>query len=102
METVRMQAGAFNDARRDGGAACDGARFSMLRMVYVAENEADRREKIAMAHDNHRRFCNVFHTPGTVSNGEIVPLDIAESMDDMPMRCRSEPPGGGRPSWAML
>ncbi len=83
METVRMQAGAFNDARRDGGAACGGARFSMLRMVYVAENEADRREKIAMAHDNHRRFCNVFHTPGTVSNGEIVPLDITESMDDI-------------------
>ena len=55
----------------------------MLRMVYVAENEADRREKIAMAHDNHRRFCNVFHTPGTVSNGEIVPLDITESMDDI-------------------
>ena len=78
-----MQAGAFNDARRDGGAACRDVRFSMLRMVYVAADEADRREKIAMAYDNHRRFCNVFSTPGTVSNGGILPLDIAETMDDI-------------------
>lgn len=55
----------------------------MLRMIYVAENEADRREKIAMAHENHRRFCNVFRTSGTVSNGEIVPLDVDETIDEI-------------------
>ena len=83
LAAVRMQAGAFNDARRDGGAARSAARFSMLRMVYVAANDADKQEKIAMAYENHRRFCNVFATPGTVSNGEIMPLDVDESLDDI-------------------
>ncbi len=83
METVEMQARAFHDALLDAGGRRDASRFSMLRMLYVARDEADRREKIAMAYENHRRFCNVFDTPGTVENGAIVPVDVAESMDDV-------------------
>ena len=32
---------------------------------------------------NHRRFHNVFATPGEVKAGAIVPIDVAETMDDM-------------------
>jgi alkanesulfonate monooxygenase SsuD/methylene tetrahydromethanopterin reductase-like flavin-dependent oxidoreductase (luciferase family) len=55
----------------------------MLRMLYVAKDEADAREKAEIAYENHRRFCNVFDTPGTVKDGAIVPIDVAESPEDM-------------------
>jgi alkanesulfonate monooxygenase SsuD/methylene tetrahydromethanopterin reductase-like flavin-dependent oxidoreductase (luciferase family) len=83
METVAMQANAFNDARRDGGGKLDNLNFSMLRMLYVAKNAADAREKVEIAYENHRRFCNVFDTPGTVKDGAIVPIDVDESLADI-------------------
>ncbi len=60
-----------------------GNRLSMLRMAYVARDERDKREKMAIAHENHRRFTNVFTTPGTVTGGAIVPLDVTETVEDM-------------------
>ena len=83
METVKTQATAFNDAKRDAGGKLDHLGFSMLRMLYVAKDEADTREKVEMAYENHRRFCNVFDTPGTVKDGAIVPIDVEESLDDI-------------------
>ena len=72
MDAVRMQAGAFFDALPAGSSQ----RFSMLRMGYVAADEADAREKVALAYANHQRFMNVYTTPGTVRDGAIVPLDV--------------------------
>ena len=83
METVRTQATAFNDAVRDADGKLDHLKFSMLRMLYVAKDEADVREKVRIAYENHRRFCNVFDTPGTVKDGAIVPIEVAESLDDV-------------------
>tara|TARA_B100000676_G_scaffold311811_1_gene383197 strand:- start:18024 stop:19052 length:1029 start_codon:yes stop_codon:yes gene_type:complete len=83
METVRTQATAFNDAVRDADGALDHMKFSMLRMLYVAKDKADADEKVAMAYENHRRFCNVYDTPGTVKHGAIIPIDVEESIDDV-------------------
>jgi len=83
METVRTQATAFNDAVRDADGKLDHLNFSMLRMLYVARDKADADEKVAMSYENHRRFCNVYDTPGTVKDGAIVPIDVEESIDDV-------------------
>ena len=83
MDTVRMQAGAFNEAVRDAKGKIDHLKFSMLRMLYVAKDEADAEQKVAMAYENHRQFTNVFDTPGNVVNGEIVPVDTPESISDV-------------------
>jgi alkanesulfonate monooxygenase SsuD/methylene tetrahydromethanopterin reductase-like flavin-dependent oxidoreductase (luciferase family) len=83
METVKTQATAFNDAVRDAEGTLDHLKFSMLRMLYVARDQADADEKVAMAYENHRRFCNVYDTPGTVKDGAIVPIDVEESIDDV-------------------
>jgi alkanesulfonate monooxygenase SsuD/methylene tetrahydromethanopterin reductase-like flavin-dependent oxidoreductase (luciferase family) len=82
MDAVRMQAGAFFDALPKGSSQ----RFSMLRMGYVAANEADAREKVAMAYANHQRFMNVFTTQGTVRRGEIVPLEVEDTLQDIENR----------------
>lgn len=83
MATVAMQAGAFRDALRDAAGAPGRPKFSMLRMLYVARDATDAEEKVALAYENHRRFHNVFATPGEVKAGAIVPIDVAETMDDM-------------------
>ncbi len=83
MDTVRMQAGAFNDAVRDAGGGRDDVKFSMLRMLYVARDKADADDKVAMAFENHRRFRNVFDTPGTVRDGVVAPIDVEETVEDV-------------------
>lgn len=55
----------------------------MLRMLYVARDDEDAREKLAIAHENHRRFCNVFDTPGEVKGGAIAPVEVKESVEDL-------------------
>jgi alkanesulfonate monooxygenase SsuD/methylene tetrahydromethanopterin reductase-like flavin-dependent oxidoreductase (luciferase family) len=79
MDAVRMQSSAFFDALPPGSPQ----RFSMLRMGYVAANEADAREKVALAYANHQRFMNVFNTPGTVRDGAIVPLEVDDTLQDL-------------------
>ena len=83
METVRMQANAFNEAVRDAGGKIDHVKFSMLRMLYVARDATDAEEKVRLAFENHRRFVNVFDTPGTVKDGAIVPIETDETIDDV-------------------
>jgi alkanesulfonate monooxygenase SsuD/methylene tetrahydromethanopterin reductase-like flavin-dependent oxidoreductase (luciferase family) len=82
MDAVRMQAAAFFDALPKGS----GQRLSMLRMGYVAADAADAREKVAMAYANHQRFVNVFTTPGTVRRGEVVPLEVDDTLRDIEER----------------
>ncbi len=79
MAAVRMQAHAFFDLLAPGSKQ----RFSMLRMGYVAANEADAREKVALAYANHQRFVNVFSTPGAVRHGEIVPIDVNDAQEEL-------------------
>ena len=82
ISAVRMQASAFFAARPAGSKQ----RLSMLRMGYIAANEADAREKIALAYANHQRFMNVFTTPGTVRHGEIVPIEVDDTPKDLEQR----------------
>lgn len=83
MDTVRLQAGAFNDAQRDAGGKIDHLKFSMLRMLYVAKDKKDAEEKVQLAYENHQRFTNVFETKGTIKNGAIIPIKTQESIDDV-------------------
>jgi alkanesulfonate monooxygenase SsuD/methylene tetrahydromethanopterin reductase-like flavin-dependent oxidoreductase (luciferase family) len=58
----------------------------MLGIGYVAANEDDAREKVAMAYANHQRFVNVATTQGTVRQGEIVPLEVEDTLQDIENR----------------
>jgi alkanesulfonate monooxygenase SsuD/methylene tetrahydromethanopterin reductase-like flavin-dependent oxidoreductase (luciferase family) len=82
MEAVRMQAGAFFDALPPGSTQ----RLSMLRMGYIAANEADAHEKVGLAYANHQRFMNVYATPGTVRAGEIVPVEVEDTLEELQER----------------
>ena len=79
-EAVKMQARAFQDARPGPPGEL---RLSMLRMGYVARDESDTRDKVALAYANHQRFVNVFTTPGTVKDGAILPVEVPETPEDV-------------------
>jgi alkanesulfonate monooxygenase SsuD/methylene tetrahydromethanopterin reductase-like flavin-dependent oxidoreductase (luciferase family) len=82
-ERVVAQVEAFHKGVAEAGEAASGRMLSMLKMLYVAKDDADRREKIALAHANHQRFVNVYNTPGEVLNGAIKPIETNETLDDV-------------------
>ena len=64
---------------RDGGRG-DPLRIMLSRVVYCARNEADRREKLEMAHEYYRRFDNVF--TGLVKDVAALPrVQTIEELD---------------------
>ena len=82
-EAAKAQAEGFFKAVEELGPAGAGRRLSMLRMLYIARDDDDTRDKLEIAHENHRRFCNVFDTSGQVTGGAIAPIDVKESVEDM-------------------
>lgn len=82
-EAAKAQAEAFHKGAVEATAGGAAQRLSMLRMVYVTRDHKDTQEKLAIAHANHRRFVNVFTTPGQVERGAIVPIDVPETVEDM-------------------
>src|SRR3546814_11618571 len=58
-------------------------RLSLQLQAYLARDEADAREKLAITYDYYKRFDNVFGGPGIVSNGMIDTIPRKQSMDEM-------------------
>ena len=82
-EAARAQADSFFEAVDELGEPGAARRLSMLRMLYVARDETEAKEKVAIAYENHWRFSNVFDTPGTAVSGAITPIDVKESVEDV-------------------
>lgn len=80
-EAASKQARAFTAALPPGNPR--NQRHSMLRMGFVTRSESETQEKLQVALENHQRFVNVFETPGTVQGGAIVPLQVAETVEDI-------------------
>ena len=68
------QVNAFSRGKAELGEQGEHLTLSLSRVAFLSHNEADRRVKIAMAHDYYSRFDNVFTGPGIVENGMIKPL----------------------------
>ncbi|MDH3692280.1 MAG: LLM class flavin-dependent oxidoreductase [Gammaproteobacteria bacterium] len=83
LEAAKAQADAFHKGLRDAGPAATDRELSMLRMVYVAKDDADARRKLEIAYANHQRFSNVFNTPGEVYKGAIKPIDVDITVDEI-------------------
>jgi len=68
------QVNAFTRGKVELGEAGEHLTLSLSRVSFLSHREADRKTKIAMAHDYYSRFDNVFTGPGIVENGMIKPL----------------------------
>ena len=68
------QVNAFSRGKAELGESGEQLTLSLSRVTFLSHNEADRKVKIAMAHNYYSRFDNVFTGPGIVENGMIRPL----------------------------
>ncbi len=82
-DLFRMQVNAHKEAKAELGSDGDHLRIMLSRLVYCAENEADRRAKLEMAHDYYSRFDNVYTGPGMIENGCILPLPRTQTIDEL-------------------
>lgn len=82
-DLFRMQVDAHKEAKAELGAAGDDLRIMLSRIIYCAENEADARHKLELAHDYYSRFDNVFTGPGIVENGCIAALPREQTIEEL-------------------
>lgn len=82
-EKMLEQIGAFYRAKDELGEAGEHLTLSLSRVAWLAENEADKWRKVALAYDYYSRFDNVFSGPGMVHNGAVEPLPRAQSMEEL-------------------
>jgi alkanesulfonate monooxygenase SsuD/methylene tetrahydromethanopterin reductase-like flavin-dependent oxidoreductase (luciferase family) len=83
LEAALAQIDAFHRGVADVGVEARDRKFSMLRMIYVAKDKADAREKLAIANQNDQRFHNLYTTPGTVRNGAVVPIETGRTLEEV-------------------
>jgi alkanesulfonate monooxygenase SsuD/methylene tetrahydromethanopterin reductase-like flavin-dependent oxidoreductase (luciferase family) len=96
-EKIVEQAGGFRSGIAKAGAAACDRKLSMLVMLFVTESEPQKRAMLEHALGRHRRFVNVYQTPGEVDRGAIKPhvnltLDEIETnlIIGPPQHCRQK------------
>lgn len=77
------QVSAFRRGKAEAGPGAAKSRLSLQRAVYLARDEADAKEKIALAYEYYKRFDNVYSGPGIVSAGGIEPLPRKQSIEEL-------------------
>jgi len=83
-EAAKAQAEAFFKAVDEDGEKARHLKLSTLRMIYVGRTEADIRAKRRLALENHKRFTDLYETPGHVIAGAVQPLEsIALTEDEL-------------------
>lgn len=82
-DVLLTQVDAFRRGKAEAGAAGASLRLSLQRAVYLARDDADAREKLAITYEYYKRFDNVFTGPGKVSNGLIDALPRAQSIEEL-------------------
>lgn len=81
-ERLLQQVDGFKRGRDEAGAAGRDKRLSLQRGVFAAENEAQVRRIVALAHEYYKRFENI-KGPGVVRNGLIEPLPRKQTVEEL-------------------
>lgn len=81
-EVLQQQVNAFHQGKARAQPGCN-SRLSLQRGLFLARNEADARDKIAMAHRYYMSFDNVFGGPGIVERGRIKPLPRKQTVEEL-------------------
>ena len=82
-EKMLEQIDAFHRAKAEMGPSHDHLTLSLSRVAWLAENDADKRRKVELAHDYYARFDNLFTGPGLVRNGAAAALPRAQSIEEL-------------------
>ncbi|MGE0769272.1 MAG: LLM class flavin-dependent oxidoreductase [Hyphomicrobiaceae bacterium] len=81
-EDAKQQAAAFHRGRKEATSPKKPL-LSVLRMGFACKDQADVREKVALAAGNDQRHHNLRSGDGEVVNGAIVPHETGRSLADV-------------------
>tara|TARA_B100001741_G_scaffold267781_1_gene234145 strand:- start:607 stop:1641 length:1035 start_codon:yes stop_codon:yes gene_type:complete len=82
-EILLERVNAFKEGCDELGEQGKLLRLSMQRMMFVAKDENDAKQKNLLAYEYYKRFDNMFTGPGKVNNGQIEPIPRKQSFEDM-------------------
>ncbi len=82
-EKMLEQVNAYYRAKEELGEAGRHLTLSLSRVCWLAENDRDKWEKVALAHDYYARFDNVFSGPGEIKNGAIAALPRSQTIEEL-------------------
>ena len=90
-ELFMRQVGTHKEAKAEMGAAGEGLRIMMSRIIllrarrrYCARDAADARDKLERAHEYYKRFLNVRErNPAVVTRGCIEPLPYRQTLEEL-------------------
>ncbi len=77
------QVDAFHRGRDEAGEKGEGLTFSMSRVGFLADDEADKKAKILAADDYYSRFDNLYSGAGLVDAGMIRPLPRKQTAEEL-------------------
>ena len=73
-------------AFREGAAASEKPQgkqnIAFIQWVYVAKDDADRKQKLEIAYQKHRKFMGLFTDSSYAKGGRIPPIDIPGTPED--------------------
>ncbi len=83
LRAVLDKTDAFRAAKAELGEAGRHLRLALQRVTYAARDEADAKEKLALAYAYYSRFDNVATGPGEVRRGHIAVLPREQTMEEL-------------------
>lgn len=81
-DVLLKQVDAFNRGKAEAGPAGRNIRLALQRGIYVARNEADAKQKVALAYEYYKRFENI-KGPGVIKGGILEPLPRKQTMEEL-------------------
>ncbi|WP_250527350.1 LLM class flavin-dependent oxidoreductase [Caballeronia sp. GAWG2-1] len=82
MSYVKEMMNAFHEGVAVADQHQGKQNIGIIQWVYIAKDEADRREKVELAYQKHRKFMGILKDSSTVKSGRIPPVDLPGSPED--------------------
>lgn len=73
---VKEMMAAFREGVAEADAHQGPQKIGILQWLYIARDEADRREKVELAYQKHRKFMALFTDKSAVVGGRVSPIDL--------------------------
>jgi alkanesulfonate monooxygenase SsuD/methylene tetrahydromethanopterin reductase-like flavin-dependent oxidoreductase (luciferase family) len=82
MSYVHDMVAAFREGVAASKQPQGGQKLAFIQWVYVAKDEADRKEKLEIAYQKHRKFMGLFTDSSYAKGGRIPKIDIPGTPED--------------------
>ena len=79
---VKEMMRAFREGVSEADQHQGAQKIGIIQWVYITKDEADRREKVELAYQKHRKFMGLLTDKSTVIGGHVPPIDLPGSPEE--------------------